>query len=218
MSRYRVSVLDPVCRPAVLAALRNHAEFAALRMAVRTILDTGIYHLDWTVQGFGMLRCYPDRLDSSKRFRLNIWDSRLMVPGVSVIHDHPWSFDSWIINGDFYNIRYVEDAFSGDEYSFMVIKTGEGGGPDGSAGMMRLRPAPAEHYSTGEKYHQDPTEIHMSAYANGTVTLNDRTRVGDGEHARVFWPRGQSWVDAEPRKATRDEIERVVWNALRLWQ
>lgn len=91
--------------------------FDALRASVKSILQESPWNRDWTVQGFGMLRCY---LDSDKRFRLNIWDDRLAVPHVSVIHDHPWSFDSWIINGIFHNQRF-EEASHGMPYDYMVI-------------------------------------------------------------------------------------------------
>jgi hypothetical protein len=37
----------------------------------------------WTVQGFGMQRTYVGPVDDPKGFRLNVWDSRLTVSGVS---------------------------------------------------------------------------------------------------------------------------------------
>ncbi len=203
------------------------SEFDAMRAMVRNILESPLTRkrsgdLDWTVQGFGMLRTY---LDKDKRFRLNIWDVALSVPNVSLIHDHHWSFDSWIISGEFVNTRFLEEyqivnpaqVGSGEDYDYTIIKTGEGGGPDGERHSTRLFELPAERYLKGNKYHQDPTEIHFSAYADGTVTLNDRTRVGDGEHARVFWPAGTEWVDAMPRRATETEVLNTVSKALERW-
>jgi len=52
----------------------------------------------------------------------------------------------------------------------------------------------------------------------GTVTLNERTRVGTGEHARVFWPAGEDWVNAKPRQATPREIDRTTELALSVWR
>lgn len=196
-------------------------DFEAMRACIYTLLRYP-RDLKWSVQGFGMMRAYfgtdPRSPADSKRFRLNVWDSRLAVKDVSVVHDHPWSFKSWIINGEFHNVRYVEDFLNGDPYDFMIIKTGEGGGPDGIGGTIRLRTIEAEAYKTGDTYFQTPTEIHMSAPADSTVTLNDRTRVGDGEHARVFWPAGGVWVDAAPRAATLDEIYRITQGALDKWE
>jgi hypothetical protein len=75
---------------------------------------------------------------------------------------------------------------------------------------------PVENYWPGDKYAQAAKEIHVSKYIDGTVTLNERRIVGDGEHARVFWESGD-WVDAEPRAATEDEVDGVLRQALRKW-
>lgn len=170
---------------------------------------------DWSVQGFGMLRCY---FEADKRFRLNIWDSSIAVPGVSILHDHPWDFTSYIISGHFMNSRFQECTDPiGKEWMIQKIKTGEGGGPVGAPSTIRLQEMPMEHYYTGDIYKQSAEEIHASFYEDGTVTLNDRIRREDGEHALVLWPVGEEWVDAEPRSATEEEIVRITQNALRSW-
>ena len=46
----------------------------ALRASIKTLLEHP-NELRWTVQGFGMLRCY---LDPDKTYRLNIWDSEFL--------------------------------------------------------------------------------------------------------------------------------------------
>lgn len=55
----------------------------------------------------------------------------------------------------------------------------------------------------------------QTLFEDGTVTLNER--IGDTEHARVFWPYGTDWVDAIPRPATREEVSDAVLNSLRRW-
>lgn len=184
---------------------------------------------DWSIQGFGMLRTYLGPEGDPKRFRLNIWDSRFAVPGVSTIHDHPWHFDSIIVAGAFCNVRYdMKRAETGYEaqgsdrsptHSYVEIKTGPGGGinPADYPAATILVPRRPELYAGGDVYHQDATEIHESLPYDGTVTFNERRRVGDGEHARVFWPYGEKWVDAEPRKATHDEVRNVCRDSLQRW-
>ena len=187
--------------------------FAANREFVRRVLINP-FDWEWSVQGFGMLRTY---LDTEKRFRLNVWDRRLAVPNVSLIHDHPWHFKSYIISGGFVNTRYYNDP-NGDEYDYMVIKTGEGGGPDGVSGTIRMSSAILpENYKQGDMYSQEAREVHKSVYTDGAVTLNDRTPLLDSDHATVFWPHGESWVDAEPRLATAQEIMVTCGKALRLF-
>lgn len=191
--------------------------FEALRASVKHMLEHP-YNFDWTVQGFGMMRAYIPGPVYDKQFRLNIWDSALAVPNVSTIHDHPWAFKSWIINGRVTNVRYVLSDRLGIAYNYMTIKTGVGGGPDGPPKIMRLAECRPEVYLTGDAYHQTPSEIHRSAPEDRTVTLNERTRVGDGEHARVFWPYREPWVDAMPRDATAHEVADVIQKALECWK
>jgi len=188
------------------------SHFPALRALVRPYLEAPLYY-DWTVQGFGMMRTYigPDKL-----WRLNVWNSALAVPNVSVIHNHPWHFESWIIAGNFTNRRYTEHKI-GVAYHFATIKTGEGGGIRSKPDNAVLQFHRDEHYWPGQTYKQTADEIHQSFYSDGCVTLNMRQRVGDGEHARVYWPAGTAWVDADPRPATEAEVEDTAALALRRW-
>ena len=175
----------------------------------------------WTVQGFGFLRTYFGPADAPKKFRLNLWDSRFTVSGVSTIHDHPWDFKSVVVAGDFSNQRYhmrrsVGGLDLGPSHSFTTIKTGEGGGLEKSATEhCMLERQPTEHYHAGEAYYQRADEIHETYFADGAVTLNER--IGDTEHARVFWPYGTDWVDALPRPATREEVFFAVNSSLERW-
>lgn len=177
----------------------------------------------WSVQGFGMIRT---RFGESDRWRLNIWDSRLAVPNVSIIHDHPWNFKSWVIAGRFTNQRYrlgtidYENSYvvsaASPNHQCMTIKTGEGAEPVSVVSNVYLHPGQPEQYAAGESYAQSRSEIHASHYCDGTVTLNSRTG-REGENARVFWPMGEKWVDAEPRPATDEEIWKATRHALNNW-
>lgn len=179
----------------------------------------------WSVQGFGMMRTYFGPVTNPKEFRLNIWDSRLAVKSVSTVHDHPWHFESLIVNGMFCNRRYEMISSSDDfgcitspgeqAFAYTTIKTGEGGGMEKEpTRYAMLHRYPVETYSAGDTYRQSATEIHETLYADGCVTLNQRQPVGDGDHARVFWPAGTDWVDAMPREATPVEVAAVTENAL----
>lgn len=170
----------------------------------------------WTVQGFGMIRTYVGPLSNRKKFRLNIWDDRLTVPNVSTVHDHPWDFESHIVAGVFVNQRYAilpPSEYGCPTHSYTTIKTGTGGGlesaPVQACGLRRAAP---EMYQAGATYAQVADEVHESLPARGTVTINER--VGDTEHARVFWPIGTEWVSAEPREATIREVQAAIKSAL----
>ena len=159
---------------------------------------------EWSLQGFGMLRTY---IGGDKRFRLNVWHSKLAVPNVSIIHNHPWNFRSWIMAGKFTNVRF--DIGVGKPFLMMEIEPGEHF--EGSTEQPRrvwLDAHEPEEYFAGDTYEQTWDEVHASYYDDGTTTLNDRTGGPTGRDARalVFWPDGESWVDAKPRPATPDEV------------
>lgn len=190
----------------------------AMRALVYSILLKPSQHT-WTVQGFGMLRTYIGR---GKEHRLNVWHNDLSVPNVSTIHDHPWHFASWILNGQMLNTRFVEASTDligvGDLFEYMTIKCGEGGGPEGLVQTTRLMPVEQERYRAGGFYAQQSHEIHTTYFEDGTVTLNERVMLADCDHARVFWPAGKRWVDAEPRRATLQEIQMATRAALGSWE
>ena len=187
-----------------------------LKPLVASILEKP-ERLNWSLQGFGMLRTY---IGEGNRYRLNIWHSQLAVFSVSTIHDHPWHFTSQIVAGVFVNVRYdIGPIHAPATHAFRTIKTGPNGGMDFNepATPISLVARRPEIYLPGDIYSQRASEIHESIPVDGTVTINDRTRVGDGERARVFWPIDESWIDAKPRPATVAEICAVAQYALERW-
>jgi hypothetical protein len=164
----------------------------------------------WSLQGFGMLRLYL-----TKELRLHIWDSRFAVDNVSLLHDHPWDFESLIISGGLTNYRYNFAAGSG--YLYSVIQCGAGGCAKTEPAPCALTERSIENLGPTEIYRQIADEIHKSVPDDGTITLIERTFKADTEHARVFWPEGEKWVSAEPRPATPEEVNAITFNALKKW-
>jgi len=178
---------------------------------VRYILENALA-FTWTLQGFGMLRTYIGH-----SHRLHIWDSRYSVPNVSDIHTHPWNFDSTVVAGRMINLRYERRNDNSNSHMEQIIKCGEGGGLCGVPKREYLVCSGSESLSEGESYHQEAHEIHRSIPESGTVTLVKRTVKSDPDHASVFWPLGQSWVSAEPRPATAEEITDICGFARSRW-
>ncbi len=168
---------------------------------------------EWSLQGFGMLRLYI-----SDAVRLHVWDSAFRVPNVSLIHTHPWDFQSEVICGSIRNTRYVEHSYDpiGTPYCSAIIRCGPGGGVRSETLFTNLTMAQDDWYDEGAIYTQHAEEIHLSRPHDGTVTLVTRTFKGDKDHARVFWPRNEQWVSAEPRRATDDEVTAITQKALAL--
>jgi hypothetical protein len=187
-----------------------------IKTLIEKLLRDPTPDLEWTVQGFGMVRTYVGPPSNPKQFRLNIWDRGLAVPNVSTIHDHPWDFESHIVAGVFVNQRFAVlplSEYGRPTHSFTEIKCGMGGGMESSpVRTVGLRAGRPELYEAGDTYRQKADEVHDSIPAIGSVTINER--VGDTERARVFWPIGTDWVSAEPRVATPDEVARSIASAL----
>lgn len=170
---------------------------------------------DWTTQGFGFLR-----LRINPNLRLHVWHSKLRVAGVSDIHDHTqWAFDSHIIAGMMVNVRFhiTEDKCEGSFPHMMgTIQTGMGGGMKSEPKAVRLFAQKPELYLPGDRYHQEPDELHRSMPVDGTVTIIAQQR-RDNEEARVCWPVGSSWGDAIPRHAHSDEVDEIGALALAIF-
>jgi hypothetical protein len=193
------------------------------------------HSVEWTVQGFGMLRAY---LSEDEVWRLHVWDPEAAVQDVSNVHDHPWDFMSRIYLGTMCNTRFVvaDPPPSGTYargtldpwWSCSDIRTGEGGFIHGPVRAHRLHQMPREILRAvdGERvYQQRAEEIHRSEPHSGCVTVvRRRLNPAKRDQARTFWqpkldPDDPSappveWVSAEPRPATSEEVERFANLAL----
>lgn len=195
-------------------------ENAYLRAVTRQVLiDPHGAGRQWQLQGLGMLRLYL-----TKSIRLHVWDNHYEVPNVSNMHDHPWDFVSHVIAGRVIQqrCRVLEtplDQHNLPHETFMCQKLlcGPGGGLKDEPFEVELWRAGEEQYGPGQQYRQAHAEIHVSQPIRGTVTIVNRRVVTDGEHARVFWPKGEQWVSAEPRPATTEEVDDICEHALQAW-
>jgi hypothetical protein len=182
---------------------------------------------EWSLQGFGMLRAYV-----TKELRLHVWDSRYKVDNVTMVHDHPWDFVSYVASGKIVNTMYVVHPYKvTDEQAWRLRKPflkaqivcGTGGGNDPATLRSRgekvwLMPLSPETYVEGYTYKQAASEVHHTSYDDGTVTLVRRKFLPDTEHAHVFFNADEDWVSAEPRAATPDEVSSICAKALVSWR
>jgi hypothetical protein len=193
------------------------SEMRMIRSMTEQILRNpyGLGKEAWSLQGFGMLRLYMPE----KALRFHVWDSRFAVPNVSLHHDHPWEFRSLIVAGQLRNIRYkrygADELVLGDVFMEQTIQCGPGGCAKGDPTSVKLIEQGLETYHVGDWYHQTADEIHISKPEDGSVTIIDRTFNEDAEHARVYWQ--GTWVSAEPRPATEDELRSILSNSLEKW-
>lgn len=179
---------------------------------VRTILKNP-HGFEWSLQGFGMLRTYLD-----PEIRLHIWGKRFQVEDVTLLHTHPWNFNSLVVAGRVANIRFVKDASSPCMTMMeQEIKCGVGGHVSNDPQAVFLRKGEREVYLAGDEYTQAAHEIHKSIPDDGSVTIIEREFLEDTEHAYVYYHPNAEWVSAEPRPAEPWEVGAICGNALLRW-
>lgn len=193
--------------------LQPFVDLSCIKALIRTILHKPEEH-EWTLQGFGMLRLAMCSKEGD--FRLNIWDSRYRNADVSMLHDHPWDFESLVVSGGLCNIRFKPDDV-GESFEFATLKPGPEGGSvsGGDSGIIKLLCASTEYYTAGESYKQEAAEIHMSLPEDGTITFNRRLRKS-ADLAHVFWRSGKKWVSAKPFPIDGLTVKSITENALRI--
>lgn len=178
---------------------------------------------NWTVQGFGMLRTYIN----GDLVRLSVWDHSLTYnPEPSMIHDHPWDFQSEIIAGRLTNTTYevhplgatLEGHFLRFPQKAMMrtIKPGEGLQIHGDDVPVVLGVKSIKEYRAGFHYNQTHDEVHKTEFVDGTVTIVSRDRGNRQDVARTFYSTPE-WHQAKPRPATHEEINRVCHSSFDRW-
>jgi len=196
---------------------------ALMRFILEQTLNGNLRNMKWSLQGFGMLRLYlPGDI------RVNIWDNRYQVPGVSLIHNHPWDFQSLIVSGKLINVRFIQlgtEERSSENltrqlgprmlYNVADIVPGEGGGlMTETQSTIALRAAPGEFYCPGDSYYQSAREIHQTTPDTGTITINIRTNRNPVDRCLTLWPKDKEWVSALPRPAEDYEVKDICTKAL----
>lgn len=196
----------------------DHDTLNPTQVIVKHILENAD-KFTWTLQGFGMLRTYlPNDV------RLHVWDDRYAVKNVSVIHDHPWDFDSRVIVGSVLNWTYKlvkpnvgnhAELAAATPMIERTIRPGEGLQTISEKEVLLRRTAnPSNEYLAGESYQQNAAMIHHSDPMRGTVTLVKRIRADRPDVAHVYYRHAAGFVSAEPRKATPEEVSIICDNSL----
>lgn len=184
-----------------------------IRAATRAILEKA-EHYEWSLQGFGMLRCY---LGSDRLVRLHVWDDRYAVSNVSTIHDHPWDFRSVIVSGEIRDRVFHPIQGRPATHHVQKIVCGPGGCALERESDVALGVRLDQTFRVGQEYSRAWHYLHESLPSRGAVSIIHRSFREQTEQARVLFPVGTEWVSAEPRAATRAEVADIVGHALSVW-
>lgn len=183
----------------------------AMRTLARAILEHAQAYR-WQVQGLGMMKLY---LPGDTR--LHVWDSTLLSPGASRVHDHlQWGLTSHVLSGELRNTRFL---VTGGEpnYCWATFKAGVDGHMLERPKACRLEAREPEVYRPGDSYSQEPEEIHLTEARDGTVTLMQKRPAGT-DNARIFWPLATEWGSALPSEAPSLLVRYVAEKALDTWR
>src|SRR5688572_10511748 len=179
-------------------------------------------NFEWTIQGFGMLRCYLPGIDN---IRMHIWDSRHRTAKVSDLHTHPWNFESLVVAGELENKRYQEapaEVYPENDPHFhwkQPIHCGIGGCIVGEKQKTFLILQARNNIKEGQSYYQSYDEIHRNIPEDGTIAVVKRVvpERRSVDMAYVYWEDGEEWITAEPRAATTQEIMDITSAGLHSW-
>lgn len=170
--------------------------------------------LDWRGHGIGFMKAY---LNAERTWRINVYHEMLRVPGISIMHDHPWGLQSHVRAGQLTNMRWhrankkSQGAVSFNEGRINCAKYA---GLEGTPQIVSLVKERREIYHASGFYQQNPEEIHETIAINGTVTLLERIPTHSDGFAHIFWPVGEEYGDAT-RNLSDDEVYAVAASALR---
>lgn len=166
----------------------------------------------WKVMDFGMLKTTLD-----DHVRLHVWSKALQTGEPDGIHTHPWDFTSRTICGTMYNTVYKPIPYS-------VAKKHQLQRVHITCGYEACTPEyTGEYHEFGgftyaipewSSYGLRSDETHSTSFEDGTVTIITRTSIPELNEADVYI-KGDTWVSARPREATKEEIEEGVIAALR---
>ncbi len=193
------------------------------RVLVKSILESAIDY-EWSIQGFGMLRLYLE-----PEVRLHIWDSHYRIESASLVHTHPWNFESFIVAGMMRNYQYQESKdLNPNKRTYdckmwkQEIIPGERAraATNGNAYLVAMEHPEVDIYTVGNTYRQLRTVPHMSEYEDGTVTIISRHDRTEQDRAFSYWPKSygkQGWISAAPRVATTKEVDDITQRSLKRW-
>jgi hypothetical protein len=189
------------------------------KLLIKKILEHAT-HYEWELKGLGMMRTYL-----SEDTKIHVWDSRFKVPDVSLTHEHPWTFESFIIVGRLVNRRLLAtpmlesavDDPSTNPYMRSVVQCGPGGCLLAEPTLVHLHSPKEQVLAGGQRYQQRWDEIHQTYADDGTVTIVRRVDYKEPRAAAVYWPYGEEWVSSDPVMATPAKIQDIAENSLKVW-
>lgn len=182
------------------------------------ILENDPTRLHWRMHGIGFIKAY---VNEEKTLRVNVYNKRFITPNITIHHDHPWHLVSRILSGELTNVRYEREELSGgfvtpNQFYEGTISCANFNGIEGAQHIVYLDERSREVYPAGAAYVQSAAEIHMTEARDGTVTLMERVPChGSNGTARVYWPVGTDYVNADIHELSEGEIIHAVSVAIK---
>lgn len=161
--------------------------------------------LKWRTHGVGFIKAYL-----SENLRLHIFHKMFLTPGITMHHTHPWNFQSEVLIGELTNLR-LEKIDGKPNFNEGTIDCSNFCGIEGEPQPVHLFPAVWETFVPGQIYRQRAYEIHANEAQDGTVTLMERS--AERGTAKVYWPIGTEYIDADIGTPTDAQILQAVETA-----
>ncbi len=189
-------------------------EHSKIRNSLLKLILENATKFEWSIQGLGMFRCYVDY-----NTRLHVWAEDWRDEAASDMHTHPWNFRSHILKGSAINYWMGEDNLESPDsgqpleiYNKRLLHCGENCHFINEAEKVGLFKSFSRKCIAGDTYSMSSSQIHVfEPQEDYTVSLVYRELPKDAnpDNAYVYWKEGTEWGSAEPRPATKEEVEKM---------
>ena len=166
-------------------------------------------NLVWRYHGIGLLQTYLHEGDLETR--VHIWDPILVLPQFheanGLVHDHRFSFTSFVLLGAIYDERwYTEEHPAGEYQIHSTVNARKFKEEKGIQYGAHTEPEPEDSrrynvnrcgtwYNQGQRYEMAPRQFHHTIVQDFTVTLIVKRSVVHGP-AKIITKVGETLVNA----------------------
>jgi hypothetical protein len=162
----------------------------------------------WRRHGIGFIKAY---LNEERTKRVHVFHKRFLTPGITIHHTHPWHLFSEVLKGNLVNTRFRKQGISSCRFMEGVISCCDFKGVEGEpVEVGLLSDAPEIYTDTNGYYFQWSDEIHMTEATDGTVTVVTLVPAKEEGKARVYWPVGSEYVNADISELSEEDILEAV--------
>lgn len=179
--------------------------------------------LEWRHHGIGLLQAYLH--EGEDETRIHIWHPKLVLGEFTaengLVHDHRFSFKSWVLAGALYHERFdTFVSFFGEWVMHECEHARSAKEKTGSYNLPLGRRSDSQYAVTrrgewinaGESYEFEARKFHNTTVKELTVTLVQKRGLVDG-NARILAKKGTELIHAFSDSLSHEEFKSYIYEA-----